>query len=290
MKLRTYTPLRYPGGKVRLYSYVKKLIEKNYNNPPIYIEAFAGGSGLALKLLMTNIVSEIYINDYDYAIYCIWHSIKYHNKKFKELIKNAVFSIEEWNKQKEIYLDASKKSNYSKLEIGFATFYLNRTNRSGIITAGPIGGNNQNGNYLMDCRFNKEELLNIISKIHKYKSKIHVYSRDAYKFIQQMECKIKSDCFYYLDPPYVQKGPGLYKNSFDKEKHMQLKNSVLHLKNKWLITYDYDPFIEKLYSNYHMKEFHLSYSAQKAKLGKEYAIYSNNLIDVGEIKIVSKIK
>lgn len=290
--MRSYTPLRYPGGKSRLFDYTKKIIENNYNAPPIYAEAFAGGAGLALKLLSTGVVSEIYINDFDYAVYCIWHSLKYKNRQFKKLVNDAVFNIEEWEKQKSIYLtaDQGSKSIYSKLEIGFATFYLNRTNRSGILTAGPIGGRNQNGNYLMDCRFNKKELLKVINNFDKIKSKIHVYNKDAHKFIKIIDNKYDGNCIFYLDPPYVQKGPNLYKNSFDKMKHTELRDSVVTLRNKWFMTYDKDPLIADLYAGYNMHTYELSYAVQKSKLGVEYALFSENMIEANRIKITSTLK
>ena len=225
--MSAYTPLRYPGGKARLYEYTKKLIQQNFLVPPIYAEAFAGGAGLAMKLLMTNVVSEIYINDYDFAIYCIWHSILNNNEQFKLMVKNAVFTIDEWEYQKSVYLSAEARSSspFTKLEIGFASFYLNRTNYSGILTAGPIGGRSQKSNYSMNCRFNIDNLLKIITKIHTFKSRIHVSNCDAHLFIQNIDYKFANNCFFYLDPPYVQKGPILYKNFFDDFKHFELQNS-----------------------------------------------------------------
>lgn len=290
--MRTYTPLRYPGGKSRLYNYTKELIENNYENPPIYAEAFAGGSGLALKLLSTGVVSKIYINDFDYAVYCIWYSLKYQNKKFRKLVNNVTFSIEEWDRQKAIYLTANEgsKSTHSKLEIGFATFYLNRTNRSGILTAGPIGGRDQTGNYPMYCRFNKKDLIEIIDNINKHKSKIHVYNKDAYRFIKIIDNRYDANCFFYLDPPYVQNGPALYKNSFDEKKHTELRDSVITLRNKWFMTYDSDPLIKSLYHGYNMHTYQLSYAAQTSKLGTEYALFSKNMVYVNHITIPSTLK
>lgn len=290
--MRSYTPLRYPGGKVRLFDYTKNIIDNNYRNPPVYAEAFAGGAGLALKLLTTGVVSKIYINDFDYAVYCIWHSLKYKNKQFRQLVSDAILSLEEWEKQKMIYLSSSEgnKSKYSKLEIGFSTFYLNRTNRSGILSAGPIGGRKQNGSYLMDCRFNKNELLKTIDNINRLKSKIYVYNKDAYKFIKIIDDKYNGNCLFYLDPPYVQKGPNLYKNSFDEKKHEELRDSVVTLQNKWFMTYDKDPLIYDLYAGYSMHTYELSYAVHNSRLGIEYALFSRNMNDVNKIEIPSKLK
>lgn len=277
--MQSFTPLRYPGGKAKLYNFTKKLIIDNFDNPPIYAESFVGGAGLALKLLSNGVVSKIYINDFDYAIYCFWHSLKYENSKFKEKLKNSKFTIDEWDVQKKIYLSSKlkSKSKFTKLEIGYATFYLNRTNRSGILTAGPIGGRLQNGNYLMDCRFNIDGLLKIVENFNRIKENVHVYHRDAYKFIHAMD-KMHEDLVIYLDPPYVVKGPGLYKNSFDKEKHEELKESVKMLSCKWFMTYDKNELIQKLYKEFPLQSFDLNYSAHSNKKGKELAIFSQSMV------------
>lgn len=274
--MRSYTPLRYPGGKSKLYNMVADIIQNNFTTPPAYIEPFAGGAGLALKLLSKGIVSNIYINDFDYAVYSFWYSVKNNNDSFKKMIEECEISIEERERQKEIYTSAYD-NKYTKLEIGFATFYLNRTNRSGIITAGVIGGINQNGNYKMDCRFNKKELLKIVENINEFKDKIHVYNIDGKKFIQEMDKKFMDGTIFYLDPPYVEKGPGLYKNSFDLDEHTKLSNSIKKLKNKWFLTYDKKSIIKELYQNYKMDTLNLTYSVEKKTKGEEYIIYSANL-------------
>ena len=94
------------------------------------------GSGLALSLLYNNLVSNIIINDIDKSIYAFWHSILVYNKKFCQKIIDIDVTLDEWHKQKEIYNNPKSKI----FDLGFATFFLNRTNYSGIIKGGPIGG------------------------------------------------------------------------------------------------------------------------------------------------------
>lgn len=273
--MRSYTPLRYPGGKAKIYNQVKKLIENNFDKPPIYVEGFAGGAGLAIKLLMTNVVKKIHINDSDYSIYAFWYSIINYRKELIDLISTAKLDIKEWEKQKNIYQDKFY-INHSILEIGFATFYLNRTNRSGILLAGPIGGKKQNGNYLMDCRFNKKRLIELINKIYDYKDKIHISNEDARTFIRKIDSKY-DNAFIYLDPPYVQQGQNLYRNAFTKDNHESLKVQIDKLKNKWLLTYDNVELIANLYKEYRMTKFNIQYSLANKGYEKEIAIFSDNL-------------
>lgn len=236
-----------------------------------------GGCSLALELLFNKQVASIIINDLDYAIYSFWFCVLNDHDKLINMIENTNINLEEWHKQKNIYVN---RENYSQLELAFATLFLNRTNRSGIITAGPIGGKNQDGNYKINCRFNKIDIINKIYKIYEHKNKIKLYNLDAEDFIKSISRGTK-DMFIYLDPPYFEKGPCLYKNSFNFLKHESLHKSInKYLKNKnWIVTYDNNNDSKKMYSNYKQIEFSLNYSAGNNKTGKEIMIFSKSLIN-----------
>lgn len=274
--INTPSPLRYPGGKTILYEKVKNIINENVNNNCTYIEPFAGGCGLALRLLFNNNVERIIINDYDYAIYCVWDSILNNVEEYIEKISNIAVNLDEWNKQHDIY---ENKQKYTKIDIAVATLFLNRTNISGVIKGGPIGGNKQNGKYKIDCRFNKKTLVDKIIKIHDYKDKIELYNMEANDFINNVILNRDDNIFIYLDPPYFQKGPILYKNFFKKENHEKLSNVVKSNleKYKWIITYDNNENIKEMYDKYKIEIFDLPYSAGNNKKGKEIMIYSNML-------------
>ncbi len=279
--INTPSPLRYPGGKTVLYEKVKKIIDKNVPDKCIYIEPFAGGCGLALKLLFNDDVKKIIINDYDYAIYCIWDSILNDTEEYIKRINNIEITLDEWNKQRDIY---NNKEKYTKIEVAVATLFLNRTNVSGVIKGGPIGGIKQNGKYKIDCRFNKVVLVEKIMKISEYKSKIELYNLEANDFINDiiLKKKNKSNIFIYLDPPYFQKGPTLYKNFFKEENHRTLANLIdLRLKKyNWIITYDNNTKIQEMYAKYRRKIFKLPYSAGNNKKGQEIMIYSDVLKNI----------
>jgi DNA adenine methylase len=284
--INTPSPLRYPGGKTILYDKVRQIVEYNKLSSYTYIEPFAGGSGLALKLLFNNNVSSIIINDGDYAIYCIWHSILNNTKKLIQKIKNVEVSLSEWRFQKEIYIN---KENHNEFEVGFATLFLNRTNRSGIVKGGPIGGISQEGKYKIDCRFNKETLINKIQKIYEWKDKIKLYNLDVRKFIDAVIIERKDNSFTYFDPPYIQKGPELYKNFFQHEDHAELARKITYnLEDyKWIITYDDNKLVNELYENQQIEPFKLSYSAGTVKKGNEVMIYSKTIQVKEEQKCVN---
>lgn len=271
--LRSYSPLRYPGGKAKLYSRVKDIIQVNFENKPVYVEGYAGGAGLAMKLLLNNIVSRIYINDLDRAIYSFWFAVLYQSEPLIERIRSTEITIEEWHRQKNIYLNP----NATTFDLAFATLFLNRTNRSGIISAGPIGGYEQLGNYKIDCRFNKENVIKVIQKIHQYNERIVLTCLDGKDFIRLVDNQ-EQNAFIYLDPPYVKEGKNLYKNSFNYDDHVELSHYITNLNNKWFVTYDEHPLIEEIYKNMKLIKYEIGYTLQTKRSAREIIIHSENLV------------
>lgn len=274
----TYSPLRYPGGKGQMYNQIVNIFEMNKLQKITYVEPFVGGGGLALKLLLESNVNKIIINDLDISIYSFWLCVIEYSEEFIEMIMQIDITIEEWEKQKEIQknkfdLDLDQKENI--LILGFSTFFLNRTNRSGIITAGPIGGKNQKGNYKLDCRYNKEKLINLINIISKNRKKIELFNMDGIDFIKKI--KRRRNLFIFIDPPYYKKGSQLYYNSFTHEDHLRFSKIVKNhlLNNKWILTYDVCDEILGMYKECNYLENDLRYSLSKKEKKKEYLFYHN---------------
>lgn len=273
--MTTYSPLRYPGGKAQLYNLVCEIFDHNNLKDICYIEPFVGGAGLAMKLLLENKVQEIILNDFDVAIYSFWYSILNYTHEFCELIEKTPITIEEWHKQKETY----KLANTSNiLEFGFSTFFLNRTNMSGIIKGGVIGGKNQNGNYKLDARFHKQNLIKKINLIASKKEHIKLYNLDAIEFLSLDFLNENENLFINLDPPYVKKGYQLYTNFFTEENHIDLSNHVKKLTNNWIITYDTAELIKTIYSDFRGGRINLNYCIGSNKQSNEYIFFSNKLI------------
>ena len=272
--MRSISPLRYPGGKTQVYEFVRELIE--LNGSTTYIEPYMGGMGIALKLILDNKVDKIMVNDYDKSIYAFWYSVLNYTDNLIHLIETTPISIEEWKNQRRI--QDNKNSSKDLLALGFSTLFLNRTNRSGIIKAGVIGGLQQNGNYKLDCRFNKERIIQNIKLIASMREKIKLYNMDAEKFIRLNISKTKNS-FTFFDPPYYAKGPGLYTNFYNHEDHVSLSRTIKkHLKSKnWILTYDVVPEIFQMYNEFLNEKYYLNYSVTKPSKGIEYIFYSDML-------------
>lgn len=268
-----YSPLRYPGGKGKLEPFMELLIQQTGHMGGTYIEPFAGGAGIALELLEKEVVSDIVINDLDKGIYSFWRAIITETDRFVNDIRNVDLTINEWNRQREVI----ENSNRYSYELGFATFYLNRTNRSGIIKGGIIGGTEQNGSWKMDARFNREALIERIIKIAKRKKNIHLYNKDVNSFVQKYLPKYEQNAFVYFDPPYFGKGKQLYLNFFSYDDHVRIERMINKQVNcDWVITYDDVQEIADIYQNHVLKRFDLNYSAAVKRKASEIIIFRNH--------------
>ncbi len=277
---KSISPLRYPGGKAKVYNQIVELLTKNNKLEITYIEPFAGGCGLALMLLKNNIVSNLILNDIDKSIYCFWKSVLKYNTELCQMIDSAILNLEEREIQKFIQNNKEKINIRKKedvLKLGFSTFYLNRVNRSGIINAGVIGGIKQTGNYKMDCRFNKRKLIEKIQEIYTYRDKIRFYNLDVIDFLKIIK---KKDSFIFFDPPYYKKGKDLYVNFYEHNDHLNLANKISKLKNDWIVTYDNEEEIKKMYNQFRQKEFDITYSLENKRKAKEIIIFSDSLKNI----------
>lgn len=268
-----YSPLRYPGGKAKIAPLLKDCIKINDLSSCSYYEPFAGGAGAALDLLLNEHVQSIHINDADKSIYSFWYSIINHTDEFIDRIKQTPVTIDEWRKQKAIFNDKRVK----RFEKGFAAFFLNRCNVSGILSGGAIGGFEQKGNWKIDARMNKETLIKRIEKLSLYAQRINITNLDWKEFLDEAFSNINNEKYFiYLDPPYYNKGQDLYMNFFVHQDHLNLEE-YLRNKSNWVLTYDYSPEILEIYKTYDKQEYFLNYSARTARKGKELVIYSKNI-------------
>ena len=276
-----YSPLRYPGGKNCIFPFVANLFYENQLIGGSYAEPYAGGAGLALRLLFEGYVEHIYINDFDRSIYAFWDTIINRSDDFCEWIKEVEISVSTWNGYKEIQTNTGEVNIF---ELAKSTFFLNRTNVSGIIKGGVIGGQKQQGRYKLDVRFNKWDLVERIKKIAGLKHRISISNLDGMAFIKKLDKK-KEDIFIYLDPPYFQKGAKLYMNFYSKEDHKKLAQQIHKLTKRWMVSYDKHDFILNLYAEQSKVAYLLSQSASN-RVGEEIVIFAEDLNFTDSLKML----
>ena len=274
----TDTPLRYPGGKSQLTPLVVDILRKNDLIYGEYVEPFAGGAGIAMTLLLNSYVSRVHLNDIDPTIYAFWHSVLHDTDELCDRVKNVEMSVKEWRHQRSIFIDSTCLDITAR---GFATLFLNRTNRSGILRGGVIGGYEQIGNYKMDCRFNRVDLIRKIKRIALHKDQIELTCMDAATFVETVVPNTSASTLVNLDPPYYGKGPELYTNFYRHDDHESLARAVAGIGRRWMVTYDDTPEIRKFYCSHPMYSSSLNYSVQEKRVGVELLI-SDEFLELPE--------
>lgn len=274
--MTTYkTPLRYPGGKQRLWPFLDEVLDRNNLIGAHYAEPYAGGAGIAFELLLRKRVAKIHLNDSCVAVHAFWHSILNETEKFCRRISRASLTVDEWKKQREVF---KNRRVADRFDLGYAMFYLNRCNRSGILTGGLIGGLAQAGKWKIDARFPRNELITRIEAIAARRNAIRIRNWDAERFLIDYVPKLPARTLVYCDPPYFKKADRLYPNHYKAPDHARIAHVIqTKLKLPWLVSYDSCPEILSHYAERRTFRYLLQYNAAKAYKGAELFICSDKI-------------
>lgn len=273
---KLFTPLRYPGGKARFAPLIADVIISNKLAGGHYLEPYAGGAGVALVLLMDGVVRHIHINDVDPAVAVFWRAAVQETAELIKLVASEPVTMDAWHHWRTVMLGETEGT---QLERGFATLFMNRTNRSGILKGGVIGGKAQSGTYRLDARFMRDELCLRLERIGRHAGAISVYQEDAHKLLLRCHQFLPSTSLIYLDPPYYVKGAGLYRNFYKHDDHVQIAGLLgsSRFRRPWVVSYDNAEEIRTMYSYAHSFTYGLQYTAQQRYTGSEVMFFSDRL-------------
>lgn len=281
---KLFSPLRYPGGKARFAPFIAEVMRANGLAGGHYLEPFAGGAGVALELLFEGHATHIHINDLDPAVHAFWLAAVSDPDGMLKLLRDTPITMDQWHHWRSIML--AQDPGLSLAEAGFATLFVNRTNRSGILKGGVIGGKAQTGTYKLDARFNKDMIAARLERIALNADRISVYCEDAFLLLDRATEFLPEQSLIYLDPPYYVKGRGLYRNFYKHDDHLQIAQLLQSpdFKRPWVVSYDSAPEICEMYSQNEALTYGLHYTAQVRYVGDEVMFFKEG-ISVPDAKI-----
>ncbi len=187
--------------------------------------------------------------DRDPWIASFWRTVFWDTDWLIKQIMDAPVTLDTWYSLKEMNPQTQREQAWTCL-------FLNRTSFSGILRqeVGPLGGKTQDSHYKIDCRFPRQTLIERIYQIASFRD--HIYAvwemswENAIAQIQEEQRKgtlSKYNTFFYFDPPFFEKADALYRYYFTQQDHLRLRDTLLRLEDKWLLSYDSAEQVEALY-------------------------------------------
>lgn len=227
--------LRYLGAKDI------DLTEYGIEQYKTYCEPFSGSFNTGIKLAESKYTGKIIYNDLDKEVYNFWDSLVENTDKvynnYVKLNKEILNTLD--NIQAEEILKKHSQSE-DKFERASAEYiYRLCLTMKGLKVSGRLT--------------EKTELIDMYLTAELFKQqKIEINNLDYKDIIKKIN---KPDTFLLVDPPYINcKSAKNYRCDSLNFNHIELFKILNNFKGVWLLTYNNDPIIKDLYSEYNIKE------------------------------------
>lgn len=218
---------RYPGSKAGL------LDELFYLIPGVdtFADAFVGGGSVLLEYAKRFPNAKLVVGEADSRIRAVWSLLG------AGTIQELCRRVESTPASVDRFLAEQSATATDIVGLAFQAIYLNRCAFGGILASGPIGGVKQKSEWSVGCRYNSNRLVRDIEGA----SKLLAGRLTVVSDYRQADAD-----FVYYDPPYVEKGDGLYGCKFD---HTSFALHVLQRHKPWLVSYDQHPQVEDYFAS-----------------------------------------
>lgn len=282
---RWVSPLRYPGGKVRMTPFLVDLFWSQWTDMDVevWLEPFAGGAGAALKALEDDQVPEAWVVERNPALAAFWRVVSEDGERLAQRVEMTVPTLRDFDRAREVVTEVmgtDRPVTEDVEDVAFSAFVLNRCSRSGIVSGsvGPIGGKRQEGRHKVADRWNGPALAQRLRRVHALGSRLKVHEGDGISYVEDLPGSgIGDEVFVFLDPPYVEQGNALYAKGFDSGQHERLAAALHRLSSPWIMTYDAHPEVLRLYPDHQVMEYEIAHTANRQGIGTEYAVLGAGL-------------
>ena len=241
------------GGKKALRELIVSLFPIYYER---YIEVFGGGGWVLFHKPPGNDF-EVY-NDFNGLLVNLYRCVREKPEELMEALRFVLNAREDFDAVRAALARDSPASDVQRA----AWFYQ-------LIRYSYASGLTSFGSQPHDIRSN----FPLIEQAHRRLAKVVIENKDFEKLIRQYDRPVS---FFYLDPPY-HATEGYYQNigenGFTEADHIRLRDTLLSIQGKFLLSYNDCPYIRELYSQSGIvieTTTRLSNIAQRFDNGKQY--------------------
>ena len=283
MTARWVSPLRYPGGKVRMTPWLVEAFNQLVMpmEVEVWIEPFGGGAGAALMALDAHQAPDAWIVEANPALAAFWTTIMSDDGRLASRVEATTPSLSLFMESREtVAASLAGESTVDREDLGYAAFILNRCSRSGMVlgNVGPIGGKQQAGRHTVTSRFHGERLADRIRAVSAFGQSFRVFEGDGISYIEELTGSgIEDEVFVFADPPYLGVGNALYAQGMAPAQHARLAAALRDCPAPWVLTYDAHPGVLDLYPDCEVVEFDIPHTAHKQQVGTEYLVLPEGL-------------
>ena len=223
--------LKCAGGKTQLLPTIDSFLPETFRGEDdvTYIEPFVGGGAMLFYMLQkyTNIKRAIIndINPHLIKTYSVIRDDPHSLINALDDLQNQFKALEDYDKQKELYLDIRTRFNQqatSKIEEAAYMIFLNRTCFNGLYRENSKGGFNVPFGRYSNPTICDEDLILADSELLQ---RVEILNGDFSRTVKY----IQGYTFFYFDPPYrpldtTSSFNSYVKESFDDNEQIRLRN------------------------------------------------------------------
>ena len=259
------TPLRYPGGKSRaakmLYDWFPAGIEE-------FREPFLGGASMALLFTQKHPDVPVWVNDKYYYLYNFWVTLQEHRDDLSDVCYATKQEHPTPDSAKELFIRSKEEiSSADPFRQAVLFWVLNKCSYSGLTENSAFSQSASQQNFT----------LRGASKLKQYKDLISHWEITNLDYEEVMQPD-NDNTFCFLDPPY-KIGSYLYGTNAEMHKdfdHKRFAEVCKKCPNDWMVTYNVDEEIEKMFGDYHRRYFSITYGMQHRENNKKSELLISN--------------
>ncbi|WMM26681.1 DNA adenine methylase [Tissierella sp. MB52-C2] len=229
-------PIPRMGGKSRLRKTIIEMIPEQHT---CYVELFLGAGWVYFGKEPSKV--EV-INDIDKELINLFNMIKYHAPEVERMLEYQISSRDMFDEYKNYTIEHLTE--------------INRAVRFLYLITQSFGGRGNNYGYGTTSKPKPQIFYkNVLGELKERLRNTYVENLSFEKVIDKYD---REHTFFFVDPPYFETCG--YSDKFGEEHHLLLRDKLINLKGKFLLTINDHEKVREWYKDFNTKEAEVLYS------------------------------